>query len=122
MERIRCSAPLPEDSADPVLTRMLAPAPHRVPVKEDQAESGKAKGGLPFVGTSDTLSGEIKIPPPEGQSEGEANIPSPHGKKRAVSEDWEEKAPKRGKMPLSGGSGLEDDVVAQSHSEDKPLA
>ena len=101
---------------------MLAPALYQVPVKGDKTESGKAKGGLPSEGTSDTVSGEIKVPPPEDQSEGEANIPSPHGKKRVASVDWEEKAPKRGKMPLSGSSGLEDNVVAQSHSEDKPLA
>ena len=115
-------APLPEDSADPVLTRMLAPAPYQMPVKEDKAESGRTKGGLRPEGLSDTVSGEIKSPSFEDKSEGEANIPSPHGKKRAASEGWEEKAPKRGKMPLSGGSGLEDDVIAQSHSEDKPLA
>ena len=100
--------------------RMLAPAPCQVPAKGDKAESGKAKGGLPSEGTSDTVSGEIKIPPPEGQSEGEANIPSPHGKKRAASEGWEETAPKRGKMPSSGGSGLEGDVIARSYGEDKP--
>ena len=70
------------------------PAPHQVLVKGDKAESGKAKGGLPSEGISDTVSGEIKIPPLEDKSEGEANIPSPHGKKRAASEEWEERAPK----------------------------
>ena len=101
---------------------MLAPAPHQVPVKGDKAESGKAKCGLSSEGVSDTESGKIKIPPPEDKSEGEANIPSPHGKKRAASEEWEERAPKWGRMPLSSGPGLEDDVVVQSHDEDKPLA
>ena len=114
-------APLPEDSADPMLTRMLPPAPYQVPVKEDKEESRKAKGGLHSYGTPDTVSGEIKAPSSEDKREGEADILSPHGKKRAASEGWEEKAPKRGKMPLSGGSGLEDDVVAQSHDEDGPL-
>ena len=81
-------------------------------MKEDKAESGRTKGGLHPEGISDTVSGEIKIPSSEDKSEGEVNISSPHGKKRAASEDWEERAPKRGKMPLSGGSGLEDDVIA----------
>ena len=67
------------------------------------------------------VSGGIKIPSSKEKNEGEVNS-SPHGKKRAASEDWEEKAPKRGKMPLSGGSGLEDDIIAQSHDEDKPQA
>ena len=101
---------------------MLALAPYKVPVEEDKAESGKNKGGLHSEGMLDTVSWEIKVPPSEDKSEGEGNIPSPCGKKRGPSEDWEEKAPKRGKMPLSGGSGLEDDVVAPSHSEDKSLA
>ena len=66
--------------------------------------------------------GGIKIPSSEDKTEGEVNVSSPHGKKRAASEDWEERAPKRGKMPLSGGSGLEDYIVAQSQDDDKPLA
>ena len=85
---------------------MLAPVSYQVPAKGDKAESGKAKGGLPSKGISDIVSGEIKIPPPEGQNVGQANIPSPHGKKRAISEDLGEKAPERGKMPLSGLLGL----------------
>ena len=121
-ERIRCLAPLPEDSADPVLTRMLAPVLYQVPAKEDKEESKKAKGGLRSKGTPDTLSGEIGTPSSEDKREGEADIPSPHGKNRTASEDLEVKAPKRGKMSQSGGSGLEDDVVPQFLHEDKPLA
>ena len=37
---------------------------------------------------------------------GKSTSLSPHGKKRAAFEDWEEKAPKRGKMPSPGGSVL----------------
>ena len=58
------------------------------------------------------MSGGIKVPSSEDKNEGEVNIFSPYGKKRAASEDWEERAPKRGKMPLTGGPGLEDDVIA----------
>ena len=99
---------------------MLAPAPYQMPVKEDKTESGRTEGGLHPEGILDAVSGEIKIPSPGDKGKGEANIPSPHGKKRAISEDWEQRAPKRGKMPLSGGSGLEDDVIAQSPGEGKP--
>ena len=105
-------APLPEDSADPVLTRMLAPAPYQMPVKEGEAESGRTKDGPYSKGTSDIVSGGIKIPSSKDKSEGGATVSSPHGKKRAASEDWEENAPKRGKMPSLGGSGLEDNVIA----------
>ena len=101
---------------------MLAPAPYQVPVKEDKEESRKAKGGLHSYGTPDTVSGGIKILSSEDKREGEVDVSSPHGKKRAASEDWEERAPKRGKVPQSGGSGLRDGALAQSRDEDKPLA
>ena len=81
-------------------------------MKEDKDESEKAKGGLHSKGILDAISGEIGTPSSEDKREGEADIPSPHGKKRTASEDLEVKAPKRGKMSLSGGSGSEDDVVA----------
>ena len=86
----------------------------------DKTESGRTEGGLHPEGILDVVPGETKIPSPRDKGKGEANIPSPHGKKRASSEGWEEKAPKRGKMPLSGGSGLEDDVIAQAPGEGKP--
>ena len=91
---------------------MLAPAPYQVPVKEYKEESRKAKGGLHSEGTPGTMSEEIGTPSSEDKREGETDIPSPHGKKRVASEGLEVKAPKRGKMSLSGGSGLEDDIVA----------
>ena len=121
-ERIRCSTPLPEDSADPVLTRMLVPAPYQVPAKEDKEESKEAKGGLHSKGTTDAMSGETGTPSSKDEGEEEVDIPSPHGKKRTASEDLEVEAPKRGKMSLLGGSGSEDDVVAQFLRKDKPLA
>ena len=89
MERIRCLAPLPEDSADPVLTRMLAPALYQVPAREDKEEGEEAQGGLHSRGTSGTLSGEIRTPTSEDGREGKTDIPSPHGKKRTASEDLE---------------------------------
>ena len=48
---------------------MLAPAPYKVHMEEDKAESGKTKGGLHSEGKLDTVSGEIKVPPSEEKSE-----------------------------------------------------
>ena len=101
---------------------MLVPAPYPVPVKEDNEESKKAKGALHSKGTPDTVSDEIRAPSSEDKRKGGADILSPHGKKRAAFKGWEVKAPKRGKTPLTGGSGSEDDVVAQFLRKDKPLA
>ena len=83
-----------------------------MPVKEGKEE--RTKGAPHHEGAPD------KIPSSEDKNDGEVNVSSPHGKKRAASEDWEEKAPKRGKMPSSSGSGLEGNIIAQSHDEDKP--
>ena len=69
-ERIRCSAPLPENSADPMLTRMLALAPYQVPVGEDKEESEEAQGGLHSGGTPGNLSREIGTSNSEGVREG----------------------------------------------------
>ena len=63
---------------------------------------------------------ESKSPHPKKKLKG-GTVSFPPRKKRAASEDWEKQAPKQGKMPLVGGSGLED-VEAQSHDEDKPQA
>ena len=100
---------------------MLAPTPYQVPAKEDKEESEKARGDSHPKGTLNAMSGETGIPSSEDDGGEEADIPSPHGKKRTASEDLEVKAPKRGKMSLSGGSGSEDDVVAQFLRKDKPF-
>ena len=87
--------PLPEDPADPVLTRMLAPTPYQMPVEEDKAESGKTKGGLHPEGISNIVSGGIRIPSSEDKSEGGVNVfrpmvrkglPPKTGKERLLSE------------------------------------
>ena len=57
-----CSAPLPEGTANVVLTRMLAPAPYQMPEKEDEAEDKRTKNGFYSQGTSDFVSRGIKIP------------------------------------------------------------
>ena len=84
MELIRCPAPLPEGSADPVLTRMLAPAPYQMPVKEGKAE--RNKDGPHPEGVPD------KIPSSEDKNDGEVNVSSP---------PWEEK----GRLRRLGGKG-----------------
>ena len=99
---------------------MLAPAPYQVPAEGGKVESGKTKDGLRSGGKSDTESGEIDISSPEDKGEGETSIPSPYRKKRAASEGWEGRSPKRGKMRPSSGSGLEGDAVEQHRHEDKP--
>ena len=115
MERIRCSAPLPEDTIDPLLTRMLAPAPYQVPAGEDKEENKEAQGSIHSGGSPGNLSGEISTPASKGGREGRTDIPSPYGKKRAASEDSEKEASKRGKVSQSG-----DVAYTQSPHKDRP--
>ena len=81
---------------------MLVLVPYQAPVEEENEKSGGAKGGFHPGGKPHTVSGETRAPSSEDKREGEVDIPSSHGKKRAASESWEVRAPKRGKTPLFG--------------------
>ena len=111
MERIRCPAPLPEDSATPALTRMLASAPYQAPVREGKEESEKTQDDLGSGGKSDTESGEIDFSSPEDRGGRGPSIPSPSRRKRAASEDWEGRSFKKGKITPSSGLCSESDAV-----------
>ena len=118
MERIRCLAPLPEDSATPVLTRMLASAPYQAPAGEGE----KSQDDLGSGGKLDTESGEIDLSSPGDGGEKGHNIPSPYMRKRTASEDLEGWSSKKGKMPPSSGLCLESDAIKQLQQGDKPSA
>ena len=111
MERIRCPSPLHEDSANTVLTRMLASAPYQAPAREGKEESEKTRDDLCSGSKSNTESGEIDLSSPEDRGERGAIIPSPGRRKRAASEGWEGRSPKRGKMRPLSGLDLEGDAV-----------
>ena len=74
---IRCSAPLPEGSPDPVLARMLELAPYQAPSGEDEGGNKEAKngphllliqtGGISASAKEDNRGEESKIPPPQGR-------------------------------------------------------
>ena len=56
MGRIHCPAPLPEEPAGPLLTKMLVPAPYKVPKKEASKKAKETRSGLRRRGASDTRS------------------------------------------------------------------
>mgnify|MGYP000847626771 CR=1 FL=1 len=113
---IWCPAPLPEDSANALLTRMLTPTPYQVSAEE--GENREAGGGLCPKDKSDVVFGETETLLPEGKGAEEAV----HGKKRAASEGQEGKPSKKGKTPSTGGLGRASDVDVELYDEDKPLA
>ena len=71
---IRCLAPLPEGLANPVLDRMLEPAPYQVPSKEDKGGNKEAvsephsllvqTGGMSASAKEDSQGEEFDIPFP----------------------------------------------------------
>ena len=96
---IRCSAPLPEGSPDPVLARMLELAPYQAPSGEDKGRNKEAESG-PHALLTQTRG--ISVSTKEDNRGGESKIPSPQGKKRDASKDLETEASKRGKNTSQG--------------------
>ena len=88
---IRCSAPLPEGSPDPVLARMLAHPLYQVPSGEDKGRDKEAESG-PHALLIQT--GGISTSTKEDSRGEEYEIPSPQGRKRTAPEDLETRVPK----------------------------
>ena len=85
-EQIRCPAPLPEDPAIPLLTRMLVSAPYQAPEKKAKKKGKEARSGLRRKGTSDLASEDTKV------------LSSHEG-----DEDEEEEEEEESNSPLKGG-------------------
>ena len=105
MERLHCLAPLPEDPAGPLLTKMLVPAPYEAPKKEASKKVKKTRSGLRRRETSDVKSGDSSDAPSSKDEEEEAEEDEPHfdgGRKRTASTPLEAGSPKRGKNPSQG--------------------
>ena len=96
---IRCPAPLPETTPDPVLTRMLEVAP------SEEGEGGNKEA---------TASAK------EAARKGGIENPSIQGKKRTASEDPETMASKRGKKSSPEGPVLGDASTELCPQGDQP--
>ena len=116
-ERIRCSAPLPEGSPDPVLARMLELAPYQAPSEKDKGRNKEAESG-PHALLVQT--GGINVSAKEDNRGEESKIPSPQGRKRTASEDLETRVSKRGKKPSPGGPAPEGVLTAQRPQGGQP--
>ena len=114
---IRCSAPLLEDSPDPVLVRMLELALYQAPSGEDKGRNKEAESEPHslFIQT-----GGISASAKEDNRGEESEIPSPQGRKRTASEDLETMVSKRGKKPSPGGPAPEGVLTAQCPQGGQP--
>ena len=114
---IKCSAPLPEGSLDPVLARMLELAPYQVPSWEDKGRNKEAESGLHALLIQ---TGGISVSAKEDNRGEESRIPSPQGRKRTASKDLETKVSKRGKKPSPGGPAPEGVLTAPCPQTGQP--
>ena len=107
---IRCPAPLPEGSPDPVLARMLELAPYQAPSGEDKGRNKEAESGPHslFIQT-----GGINVSTKEDDRGEEYRIPSPQGRKWTTYDDLETMVSKRGKKSSPRGPAPEGVLTAQ---------
>ena len=115
---IRCSAPLPECSTNPVLARMLELAPYQAPSGEDKGGNKEAESGPRSLVIQ---TGGISASAMEDNRGEESEIPSPQGRKRTASEDPETMVSKRGKKSSPEGSAPEN-APAESPPKGDPLS
>ena len=114
---IRCSAPLPKGLDNPVLEKMLEPAPCLVPSKED--EGGNKEGEIgppPLPIPTEGMSASMR----EDNLGEESDFLSPRGRKRTTSEDPETKVSKRENKSPPEGLASEGALAAQCPRRDQP--
>ena len=114
---IRCSAPLPEGLDNPMLEKMLEPAPCLVPSKED--EGGNKEGESVPPSLPIRIEGMSTSAREDNRGE-ESDILSPRGRKRTTSKDPETKVSKREKKSPPEGPASEGILAAQCPRGDQP--
>ena len=105
-EQIDCPAPLPEDTADALLTEMLTPAPYKVPDKTKKKAKGTRKSSRRQV-VSDSLSDNSETHSShENEEKEDEDSPPPAGgdKKRKAAPTGEAEGSKKGRTLLPDGS------------------
>ena len=114
---IWCLAPLPEGLDNPVLEKMLEPAPCPEPSKEDKGGNNEVESGPPSLPIPiEGMSASVKE---DNQGE-ESDLLSLRGRKRTASEDPETKASKRDKKSPPESLASEGALAAQSPHGDQP--
>ena len=94
--QINCSAPLPEDTADALLTKMLTPAPYKVPEKTKKAK-GTRKSSRCQVLSDSSSDNSATHSSPEDEEEDEDAPPAAGGdKKRKAAPTGEAEGSKKG--------------------------
>ena len=92
-EQIIYPAPMPENSVDARLARLLVPAPHVVPEKKAKKEATGTRKSSCFQVSDDSEAGSS----PENKDEREDSLPKEGERKRKASPTGEAEGSKRGR-------------------------
>ena len=119
--QIDCPAPLPEGPADALLTKMLTPAPYKVPEKTKKAK-GTRKSSR-HQASSDSLSDDSAAHSSPADEEEEEDAPPPTGgdKKRKAAPTGEAEGSKKGRTLLPESSTTAADGEDEWLPRAKPL-
>ena len=103
--QIDCPAPLPEGPADALLTKMLTPAPYKVPEKTKKAK-GARKSSRRQASSDSPSDDSVTHSSPEDEEEEEEDAPPPTrgDKKRKAAPTGEAGGSKKGRTLLPDGS------------------
>ena len=98
--QINCPAPLPEDTADALLTEMLTPAPYKVPEKTKKAKGTRKSSQRHVLSDSSSDYSAAHSSPEDKEEEEDAPPPAGGDKKRKAAPTGEAEGSKKGRTLL----------------------
>ena len=98
--QINCPAPLPEDTADALLTEMLTPAPYKVPEKTKKAKGTRKSSRRQVLSDSSSDNSAAHSSPEDEEEEEDAPPPGGGDKKRKAAPTGEAEGSKKGRTLL----------------------
>ena len=107
--QINCPAPLPEDTADALLTKMLTPAPYKVPEKTKKAKGTLKSSRRQVLSDSSSDNSAAHSSPEDEEEEEDAPPPGGGDKKRKAAPTREAEGSKKGRTLLSDSSTAADE-------------
>ena len=119
--QINCPAPLPEDTADALLTEMLTPAPYKVPEKTKKAKGTRKSSGCQVLSDSSSDNSAAHSSPEDEEEEEDAPPPGGGDKKRKAAPTGEAEGSKKGRTLLPDSSTTAADGEDEWLPRAKPL-
>ena len=107
--QINCPTPLPEDTADALLTEMLTPAPYKVPEKTKKAKGTRKSSRRQVLSDSSSDNSAAHSSPEDEEEEEDAPLPGGGDNKRKAAPTGEAEGSKKGRtlLPYSSTTAAE---------------